>query len=529
MSLPFAVQIFLTLILMVVIVMALVGNAMVCLAVSRSRSLRSQVSNVFIVNLAITDMGCASLVMPFSLVSVWHDDWIFGGFLCDVACFFNYCFIIVSMLSLALISVDRHIYVVHPFRYTSLMMHRRAIVLVFCTWLVGFVFAAAPPLMRWVIYDNAEIICAINWESNHQQILAYTISAFVICFMSPIFVMVYSYVGIYKVANSHAKRIAPPQVMGYFVDRDPRNSPLSGEVSSYSQSEFARQENGHSPAHSTSRTPGRPRRQKKDERGKQNTPSFYSTKAIRSILVMILAYTICNTPFSLTKLIKVIKINNEAVPFYVNTAASWFGFINPCCNPIIYSITREDFRSAFIKLLPKCITDRLTWRADGMDNSCAHSNSPSINIRFKSKVQVKIIRATPQRSSPELLGDPQDAERTPNGSTENVNSNNGTASSADESRSKPNVDNRDLGSYTAKERTCERSDDVLSRLSNDQCEKTGHDVENTIPRSMSTTSWKRSTSVRSFNSPSCPELQLITDKAYAHKYSPSVSPVPVSI
>ncbi|XP_041473555.1 D(1) dopamine receptor-like [Lytechinus variegatus] len=413
MSLPLGVEIFLTAVLSIIICVAIIGNSMVCLAISRSRTLRSQVANVFIVNLAITDLGCASLVMPFSLVSVWFDHWVFGGFLCDVACFFNYCFIIVSMLSLALISVDRHIYVVHPFKYQALMTHRRAIMLVLCTWFVGFIFAAAPPIMRWVIFDNAEIICAVNWESDHRQILAYTTSAFVICFASPIMVMLYCYVGIYKVAKEHAKRIAPPQIVGRICETEPpqeaaecrEQSPdltsveLNEDEPNYTQQDI--QTNGKTSTLASQNT-------KKQSTLKPKSSGFYSNKAIRSILVMILAYIICNTPFSLTKLIKVIKISNEAVPFYINTAASWFGFINPCCNPIIYSILREDFRNAFIRLLPRTISKRFNNDPEGQSmRSQIIGNSQRFATGIRANVTVNIINPSPsKRSSPALIENP---------------------------------------------------------------------------------------------------------------------------
>lgn len=408
-------------------------------------------------NLAITDLGCASLVMPFSLVSVWFDHWIFGSFMCDVACFFNYCFIIVSMLSLALISVDRHIYVVHPFRYQGMVTHRRAFVLVLCTWLVGFIFAAAPPLMRWVIFDNAEIICAVDWESDHSKILAYTVSAFVICFMSPILVMFYCYIGIYRVAKEHAKRIAPPHIVGrigeieqppvqtpeYATEQTPEHVRRNLNGSNYIQREVS----------TNGQTSTLTNTLKQNALIKTKGPGFYSNKAIRSILVMVLAYVLCNTPFSLTKLIKVIKINNEAVPFYINTAASWFGFINPCCNPIIYSILREDFRTAFIKLLPRTIGKRFKKDIEGHTvRSQIIGNSPRLTARIRSNVAVNIINPSPsKRSSPALIENPLHYEGDYGAaSNENVNVNNAMeaikANVEDDHRSRSQMANGDVDS-----------------------------------------------------------------------------------
>ena len=362
---------------------------------------------MFIVNLAIADLSCASLVMPASLVSLWFDRWVFGSFLCDVACFLNYSFIIVSMLSLALISVDRYIYVVHPFRYVTHMTHRRAIASSVCTWVVGFTFALAPPIMEWVIYSNAEVICAVNWESSHNQILAYTASAFVICFMLPIFVMAYCNIRIYQIANNHARRMRPPITLGQIA------------------SQPTEQTNGLVPQKTSTGRPKSPP-QLKSQGNKLNSESCHSSKARRSILVMVLAYLICNTPFSLVKLIKVVKASNEAVPFYVNTAASWFGFVNPCCNPIIYSIMREDFRAAFVRILPKSVTKCLRINANlgpgpshiiGPSNGTNSPNTYNITMDAVLPGQVKQSPVITERSVPH-------EENNVVGSKENVKVNN---------------------------------------------------------------------------------------------------------
>ena len=305
-------KIILTILLLIIISLSIVGNILVFLTLLRCRSLRKQISSVFLFNLAMTDIGCAILVMPFAVVSTWKEEWIFGDFWCNGVCFFNYCFIIVSMATLALISLDRYIFVVHPLRYDPMVTRRRAIMCCCFGWLVGFLFGAAPPLARWVWYDDGEIICAINWENDKSNVITYTVTAFVICFMFPMLVMCFAYLHIYKVAKSHATRIS-------IQSASPNRRPAD-------------------------QVGGR-------RNARTNRQNRYNTKAIKTILIMILAYAICNTPFSLTKLLKVIYSDNEVVPKGVNTLASWLGYVNPCCNPIIYAINREEFRTAFYRII----------------------------------------------------------------------------------------------------------------------------------------------------------------------------------
>lgn len=298
-----------------------------------------QISSVFTVNLAITDVGCATTVMPFCLVSIWSDDWIFGSFTCGMVCFLNYCFIIVSMWTLALISIDRHLYCIYPFRYQDLMSHRRALIMALMAWSLGLFFGSLPAFLRVVKYDHAEIICAVDWESEPVKVLTYTVSAFVICFMTPVFVMVYCYHGLYKIAQRHAKQLQQRTRTGHINDPT-YNSDVCNDQNTVQYIQA-------SPINSVER--------KKKENRAQERRTSRSSKAIRSICIMIAAYLICNTPFSLTKLLKCVFSDNDVVPFYFNAAASWIAFANPCCNPIIYSIYREDFKAALRKLFPSLL------------------------------------------------------------------------------------------------------------------------------------------------------------------------------
>ncbi|XP_033630917.1 beta-1 adrenergic receptor-like [Asterias rubens] len=355
-----AVEVVLACTLLPIMVMAVIGNIMVIVAVTQSWKLRNHVSNVFIVNLAITDLGCAVLVMPFSLVSVWYNELVFSLFWCKSVCFFNYLFIITSMLTLALISVDRYIFVVYPLRYDIIVTFRRAIGLIIGAWVVGFIFAVIPSATGWVWYDNSEIICTIDWETMPTEpVQVYTICAFVVCFGIPVLVMMCCYWGIYKVAKRHAARITPT-LLG-LIDSSSSDTPSRILKVINNRHVSPRQLNSikkHQPSRhsltpstiSTSPESSSSADRRFSSQSSSGRPSY--SKAIKPILIIISIYLITNLPFSLTKLIKVISEDNSAVPFYVNTVASLMAFVNPSCNPVVYSILRDDFKTAFRKILP---------------------------------------------------------------------------------------------------------------------------------------------------------------------------------
>lgn len=69
--------------LAVIVCGAVVGNALVVVVVVRNRGMRTR-TNLFLCNLAVADLLCAVIDMPFSLVTVATGRWIFNDVVCKV-------------------------------------------------------------------------------------------------------------------------------------------------------------------------------------------------------------------------------------------------------------------------------------------------------------------------------------------------------------------------------------------------------------------------------------------------------------
>ena len=72
---------------------------------------------------------------------------------------------------------------------------------------------------------------------------------------------------------------------------------------------------------------------------------------MRSLLIVMLAYFVCLTPFSVTKLYKVIVSNPSELPGYASLLATFFQYLSSVVNPLIYGLFRRDFQKAFLYLL----------------------------------------------------------------------------------------------------------------------------------------------------------------------------------
>lgn len=78
-----------------------------------------------------------------------------------------------------------------------------------------------------------------------------------------------------------------------------------------------------------------------------------SLRTVLSLLVVVISFFICMTPFCVTKLIKVLHLHGRGVPDYVNLMAAFFGYMSSVVNPLLYAILRKDYRCAYRKLLIK--------------------------------------------------------------------------------------------------------------------------------------------------------------------------------
>ncbi|XP_038065913.1 octopamine receptor 1-like [Patiria miniata] len=282
--------------LLIIIVLSILGNIAVIMAVLKTPRLREKTSSIFLINLSMTDLSNATLVMPSTLVSLIAGQWPFGMFWCYAQCAFNYWFIIVSMLTLAMISIDGFYAVIHPLHYMNIITPKVTKIGICYAWFQGCVFALIPAIYRWVVYDYWEVVCAIDWDSYSQDgALTYVIVAFVVCFLIPGIVMTYCYTRICRVARQ--KAAAAPA-----------------------------------------------------ERGGKNARKLINDKrVIQSLALIVAIFFLCMTPFCVTKLIKIFT-STSALPPYLYLVSSWFGYLASATNPFVYAIFRRDFRRAFANL-----------------------------------------------------------------------------------------------------------------------------------------------------------------------------------
>ncbi|KAM9298892.1 D(2) dopamine receptor [Gastrophryne carolinensis] len=173
------------------------GNVLVCMAVSREKSLQTT-TNYLIVSLAVADLLVATLVMPWVVYLEVVGEWRFSRIHCDIFVTLDVMMCTASILNLCAISIDRYTAVAMPMLYnTRYSSKRRVTVMIGVVWVLSF--AISCPLL-FGLNNTASNECLIENP-------AFVIYSSVVSFYVPFIVTLLVYVQIYIVLRKRRKRV----------------------------------------------------------------------------------------------------------------------------------------------------------------------------------------------------------------------------------------------------------------------------------------------------------------------------------
>ena len=146
----------------IIFLLGIVGNSLVVFVVCRNKSMQS-VTNVFITNLAVSDVLMCLLCVPFTPISFFMANWIFGKFLCHLVPFSLGVCVYVSTLTSLAIAIDRYFVIVHPFK--PRMKLGVCLLLIAIVWIVSI--SISLPLAIYYNYtpgsSNEPSVCSVSF------------------------------------------------------------------------------------------------------------------------------------------------------------------------------------------------------------------------------------------------------------------------------------------------------------------------------------------------------------------------------
>ncbi|KAM4607269.1 5-hydroxytryptamine receptor 1D [Polymixia lowei] len=364
---------------------AVTGNILVIVLVAATKTFHS-VTSVLIINLAISDLLVGIGVMPFVAVSIMNRSWVDCADLCLYVGYTSSVYCTSSVLTLAAIALDRYHSIIDCLRYSSRCTLWRTCAVVLWIWLQALV-TSCPPLLGWssVSYMGPMYSCVVNWANSP----SYTAFMVTLSFVVPAAVIVFCYVNIVKVAQSHARRI---HTLEDYLQRSRRNpssnfsssgdstlqhcgnhhspSTLVYHISGQFVSEVHREGSSSSvdralPASATPQSPPGPssRRllsflaQSSSQPPQQNSQQHHHHHGVVRLFLVISAFFLCWTPYMGVALVQATETalsgKSSLVPPTAVTFSYWLVLLNSDINPLLYALLSKRFQGALQSLQQK--------------------------------------------------------------------------------------------------------------------------------------------------------------------------------
>ncbi|XP_066519125.1 opsin 4b [Hoplias malabaricus] len=341
-------------VILVIGITGMVGNFLVMYAFCKSRSLRTP-SNMFIINLAITDFLMCVTQTPIFFITSMHKRWIFGEKGCELYAFCGALFGMCSMITLLVIALDRYFVITRPLASIGKMSHRRALLILVVAWLYTL-FWSLPPFFGWSAYVPEGLLTSCTWDymTFTPSVRAYTMLLFIFVFFLPLFVIIYCYFCIFRAIRNTTSAV--------------------GKISA---------EGGTT---------------------KDSIKKFHRMKSewkmAKVALIVILLYVISWSPYSCVALTAFAGYADILTP-YMNSVPAVIAKASAIHNPIIYAITHPKYRSALAKYIPclgvlLCVPrrDRFTsssFMSTRRSTVTSQSSEISNNLRHTSKSRLSSV------------------------------------------------------------------------------------------------------------------------------------------
>ena len=295
---PRNIQIGVTILAVIVIILAMIGNTLVIYIVFTVTHMRSS-TNTLIANMAFADL-LMTIDIPYILkwVYVWNK-W-FGTFMGTVLCKFFHAAqvgsLASSVFSLVAISLDRSFAIVFPMR--TIMTRNVVRFAIAMTWLGAL--ALTIPLM--IAVKNTELpgmyfTCRENWPPMSQ--ITYNTFLFTTTYIIPMSIITI----VYTLAGLRLWNRKPPGHRNLMA---------------------------HKKAQASSR------------------------RATAMLITVVIVFALSWFPFQALEMIRVFNkqiLDDFTIPMEVQFVIPWFGYCNSAINPILYVIFSENYRREFYRIL----------------------------------------------------------------------------------------------------------------------------------------------------------------------------------
>lgn len=177
----------------VVIIVAIFGNGVVCYLIINDHRMRS-VTNLFLLNLAFSDITKALMCPITIMANVIFHYWPFGTFTCPLGTYIQVVAVFSSALTMLAMSIDRYIAILHPLR--PKITNKGVVLVLICVWIMSAAVPLPTAITSKIIYSNDSDVCP---KGQCQEVFAgmnrsvYSLVILLLQYFIPLIALAYTY------------------------------------------------------------------------------------------------------------------------------------------------------------------------------------------------------------------------------------------------------------------------------------------------------------------------------------------------
>ncbi|RUS79277.1 hypothetical protein EGW08_012964, partial [Elysia chlorotica] len=363
-----------------IFLLSVLGNGLVILTLVRHKKMRT-ITNMYLINLACSDLLLAVFCMPFTLIPMLMQEFVFGPVLCVLIRYAQAVSVGVSCGTLVAISLERFYAICEPLRSRRWQTLTHSYRVIQAIWLTSVAVMIPIAVFNRVIgLKNGKQACREIWPSYLWESL-YMVLLDLVLLVIPLFLMAFSY-----------GHVAKELWSGMTISNNDPGSPLSGTVKRL-QSAIVRQTLCVSGAGDTS---VRYSQTSAECDGQTNFvggggggggaqllmhPAYSARvlknkrRVVKMLCVVVLEYFVCWTPLFLLNSWTVLDYLSARLHFtpLLKSGILLLAYTSSCVHPITYCFMNRRFRQSFADAFRCCF--RQGERATNGANTALYSEA----------------------------------------------------------------------------------------------------------------------------------------------------------
>lgn len=182
------------------------GNGMVVYIFLSTKSLRTP-SNLFVINLALSDFCMMFCMSPPMIISCYYETWVFGPLFCQIYAMLGSLFGCSSIWTMTMIAFDRYNVIVKGLAGKPLTING-AMLRILGIWLFSLGWTVAP-VFGWNRYvpEGNMTACGTDYFSKDLLSISYLIMYSIWVYFLPLFLIIWSYWFIIQAVSAHEKNM----------------------------------------------------------------------------------------------------------------------------------------------------------------------------------------------------------------------------------------------------------------------------------------------------------------------------------